>query len=234
VMLGVGVRVAVLGTVGLAVALQAAQLVELGVGEGVGVGVTVPVAGLTSKAYAAGLRVAIDPERQDQPALTHAQVLELVRLGRRIETHLGHPQDIEWCLADGGFQIVQSRPVTTLFPIPVSGDSENHIYVSVVHQQMMTDPMKPLGLSFWQLTTRRPMSVAGGRLFVDVAPLLGSPATREGYLDALGRSDPLIGDALRAVLDRGDFIEPANQRWRDAYPHAGRRVLPASRRLARG
>jgi len=55
------------------------------------------------------------------------------------------PQDIEWCLVDDGFQIVQSRPITTLFPIPESGDRENHVYVSVGHQQMMTDPMKPSG-----------------------------------------------------------------------------------------
>ena len=94
--------------------------------------------------------------------------MRLAQLGRRIEAHFGRPQDIEWCLVDDGFQIVQSRPITTLFPIPVAGDGENHVYVSVGHQQMMTDPMKPLGLSMWQLTASRPMYEAGGRLFVDV------------------------------------------------------------------
>ena len=113
--------------------------------------------------------VAIEPERQEQPALTDAQVVRLAQLGRRIEAHFGHPQDIEWCLVDEGFQIVQSRPITTLFPIPAAGDQENHVFVSVGHEQMMTDAMKPLGISFWQLTTPRPMYVAGGRLFVDVA-----------------------------------------------------------------
>jgi pyruvate,water dikinase len=149
---------------------------------------------------------AIDPERQEQPALTDAQVVRLVQLGRRIEAHFGCPQDIEWCLVDGDFQVVQSRPITTLFPIPAAGDRENHVYVSVGHQQMMTDPMKPLGLSFWQMTTPRPMAEAGGRLFVDVTQILASPASRAGLLEALGKSDPLIGDALRTVLDRDGFI----------------------------
>ncbi len=149
---------------------------------------------------------AIEPERQNQPALTDAQVLQMARLGRRIEAHFGNPQDIEWCLVDDGFQVVQSRPITTLFPIPAASDRGNHVYVSVGHQQMMTDPMKPLGLSFWQLTTPRSMSEAGGRLFVDVTQALGSPTTRDGLLEALGRSDPLIRDALRTVLERGDFI----------------------------
>src|SRR5229473_4793550 len=113
--------------------------------------------------------LAIEPERQEQPALTDAQVVRLAQLGRRIEAHFDCPQDIEWCLVDDGFQIVQSRPITTLFPIPEVDDRDNHVYVSVGHQQMMTDPMKPLGLSVWQLTALRPMYEAGGRLFVDVA-----------------------------------------------------------------
>ena len=148
---------------------------------------------------------AIDPARQQQPALTDAQVVRLARLGRRIEAHFGRPQDIEWCLVGDRFQIVQSRPITTLFPIPAAGDRENHVYVSVGHQQMMTDPMKPLGLSLWQLTARPRMYEAGGRLFVDVAQHLASPATRARIL-ALAQSDPLIGDALQTIVERDDFI----------------------------
>ncbi|GCB49585.1 rifamycin-inactivating phosphotransferase [Streptomyces sp. NL15-2K] len=150
--------------------------------------------------------VAIDSQRQEQPALTDAQVVRLVRLGRRIEAHFGRPQDIEWCLVDDGFQIVQSRPITTLFPIPETGDQENHVYVSVGHQQMMTDPMKPLGISVWQLTAMAPMHEAGGRLFVDVTRRLASPASRAGFLDLVGRGDPLVRDALETVLDRDDFV----------------------------
>jgi len=42
------------------------------------------------------------------------------------------PPGYEWCLLEDGFQIVQSRPITTLFPIPVAGDEENHVYVPSV------------------------------------------------------------------------------------------------------
>ncbi|MFD8544595.1 rifamycin-inactivating phosphotransferase [Streptomyces sp. NPDC059649] len=150
--------------------------------------------------------VAIDAQRQGQPALTDAQVVRLVQLGRRIEAHFGRPQDIEWCLVDDDFRIVQSRPITTLFPIPEADDQENHVYVSVGHQQMMTDPMKPLGLSVWQLTAMAPMLTAGGRLFVDVTRRLASPASRAGLLDLVGRGDPLVRDALETVLDHDDFV----------------------------
>ena len=151
---------------------------------------------------------AIEPERQEQPSLMDAQAVRLAHLGRRIEAFFGRPQDIEWCLVDNDFQIVQSRPITTLFPIPTADDRENHVYVSVGHGQMMTDPMKPLGLSVFQLTALPRMYEAGGRLFVDVTLGLASPARRAGLLEVLGKGDPLIGDALETILARGDFIRP--------------------------
>ena len=155
--------------------------------------------------------------------------MRLVRLGRRIEAHFGWPQDIEWCLADDGFQIVQSRPITTLFPIPDVGDGGNHVYISVGHQQMMTDAMKPLGLSVWQLTALRPMYVAGGRLFVDVTEELASPAKRAGLLAVVGKSDPLIGDSLqhdsRSRRLHPDTRGRGSRRaadWRHAHPDRDR------------
>jgi pyruvate,water dikinase len=148
----------------------------------------------------------VDAERRPQHALTDAQVLRLVELGRRIEAHFGRPQDIEWCLADDDFRIVQSRPITTAFPIPTASDGENHVYISVGHQQMMTDAVKPLGISLRQLTGATTFHEAGGRWFVDVTRVLASPASRVGLLDLIGKSDPLIRDALDSIIDRGDFI----------------------------
>ena len=163
--------------------------------------------------------VAIEPTRQEEPALTDAQIVRLAQLGRRIEAHFGRPQDIEWCLDDDGFHIVQSRPITTLFPIPATSDSENHVYVSVGHQQMMTDAMKPLGLSFWQMTTPRPMAEAGGRLFVDVAPALGVARQSRRHPGDLGK--------VRSA-DRG--CAASNRRTRRLHPDAARTRARAHRR----
>jgi pyruvate,water dikinase len=80
------------------------------------------------------------------------------------------------------------------------------VILFVGHQQMMTDPMKPLGISMWQLTAMAPMLEAGGRLFVDATALLAAPARRAGFLDVAGKSDLLMRDAVETVLDRGDFI----------------------------
>jgi pyruvate,water dikinase len=149
----------------------------------------------------------IESGQQVLSTLSDEQVLGLERIGRKLEAHFGWPQDIEWCLVGDTFYIVQSRSITTLYPIPEANDQENHVYVSVGHQQMMTDAMKPLGLSFWLLTTPAPMRKAGGRLFVDVTHMVTSPDSRKMLVEAMGQHDPLMKDALINIIERGDFIK---------------------------
>lgn len=175
----------------------------------------------------------IAPELQNGQVLTDEQVIQLEQLGRKIEGHFGRPQDIEWCLADDTFYFVQSRPITTLYPVPEAGDRENHVYVSVGHQQMMTDPIKPLGISVWMLTGTRPMfKVGGGRLFVDITAGLASPAGRQNLLDVLGHSDPLIKDALITIIERGDFIKSDPNAQSQPGPVKSHRGLSAADILA--
>ncbi|WP_433788499.1 rifamycin-inactivating phosphotransferase [Actinoplanes sp. CA-252034] len=157
-------------------------------------------------------RQEIAPGQQDLPVLHDAEIVRLNGLARQIEAHFGSPQDIEWCLDDDGFAIVQSRPITTLFPVPQAPDDTPRVYVSVGHQQMMTEAMKPLGLSVWKLTSPGRMHDAGGRLFVEVTSRVGP-----GLLAAMTQSDPLMGDALRSVVDSG-FIPLA--------PDGGRPPMP--------
>ncbi|QBD83066.1 phosphoenolpyruvate synthase [Ktedonosporobacter rubrisoli] len=170
----------------------------------------------------------IEPEQQNRQALTDEQILQLERMGRKIEAHFGCPQDIEWCLVDDAFSIVQSRPITTLYPIPEANDQENHVYLSVAHQQMMTDPLKPLGLSLWQLTAARPMFKAGGRLFVDVTQQLASPASRQNLLHGMEQHDPRIKDAIMTIIERGDFIQSLQDDKQEQSPSKSNKgVLPA-------
>lgn len=169
----------------------------------------------------------IDSDQQKAQTLTDEQILQLARIGREIEAHFGQPQDIEWCLTRDTFYIVQSRPITTLFPIPEASDQENHVYISVGHQQMMTDPIKPLGLSFFLLTTAAPMRKAGGRLFVDVAHHLASPDSREVFLKGMGQHDQLLKDALMTIIKRRDFIKSIPNDKTAPNPSRGNADMPA-------
>ncbi|RKD33318.1 phosphoenolpyruvate synthase [Lacrimispora algidixylanolytica] len=149
---------------------------------------------------------AVEPEWQNRQVLTDEHILQLEHLGRKIEEHFGCPQDIEWCLADKTFYIVQSRPITTLYPIPEANDKENHVYLSVGHQQMMTDPIKPLGISLMKLISSGNWFKAGGRLFFDVTQMLASPDGRKLLLNNMRQLEPLTEDAIMTIMER-DFIK---------------------------
>ena len=146
----------------------------------------------------------IEAERQDQPALTDTEVVLLAQLGRRVEAHFDCPQDIEWCLGDDGFEIVQSRPITTLFPIPAAGDGDKHVYVSSVISRDDRPDEAPRAVPLpadgppthvrgrWEAVRgRRPETCVAGE-------------ARRAL--ALAQSDPLIGDALETLVERGDFV----------------------------
>ncbi|MCH3963590.1 MAG: phosphoenolpyruvate synthase [Clostridium sp.] len=157
----------------------------------------------------------INAECQNKQTLTDEQILELEKTGRRIETYFGGPQDIEWCLYENKFFIVQSRPITTLYPIPDVQDGKNHVYMSMGHQQMMTDVMKPLGLSFFQLEFKEKSEdnqnentfiEAGGRLFIDISYDINSPLRRKIVLTAMKKIDPLILDAIKNLMKRKNFM----------------------------
>lgn len=45
--------------------------------------------------------------------ITDAQIIELGRLGKKLEAHYFFPQDSEWAIEKGKIYIVQTRPVTT-------------------------------------------------------------------------------------------------------------------------
>lgn len=149
----------------------------------------------------------VEAERKNRQTLTDEQILELEKTGRRIETYFGSPQDIEWCLYENKIFIVQSRPITTLYPIPNVQDGKTHVYMSFSHQQMMTDAMKPLGLSLFQLGfDGTPLIPVGGRLFIDLSYDLASPTGRKMVLVSMGKIDPLMDKAIKSLMKREGFI----------------------------
>ncbi len=155
----------------------------------------------------------VGPDQQNRQTLTDEQILQLEKTGRRIEAYFGRPQDIEWCLYEGQFSIVQSRPITTLYPVPKVNNGKNHVYMSLGHQQMMTDVMKPLGMSFFPIWLNKlssnPIVEAGGRLYMDVSHELASPMAAKVFVsqNGPGSADTLIQKALSNVLKRKEYIK---------------------------
>lgn len=153
----------------------------------------------------------IPPYRQEEQALADETILELARVGNRIEAHFGRPQDIEWGYAGDRLYIVQSRPITTLYPLPELSDAAPRVFVSFGHVQMMTDPIKPLGMSIWENTiaavdSRWVPVAAGGRLYLDITDSLASWLGRKTAPALYSKSDALLSRAIAEIIRRHDFI----------------------------
>lgn len=157
-------------------------------------------------------------EKQELQALSDESILQLAALGQHIEDHYGTEQDIEWGFAGGRFYILQSRPITSLYPIPKAKDDPFKVYVSFGHIQMMTEAMKPLSIS---LLSRLPNFLsgdpmdnsksfiysAGGRAFADVTGALLLPPSRKMLLKVSGGMDAFMSAALAEVLKREELIK---------------------------
>ncbi len=151
----------------------------------------------------------IETKLQNIQALSDKQIINLETIGRNIEKYFNCPQDIEWCLSDREFYILQSRPITTLYPIP-ENDGKQHVYFSMGHLQMMTEDIKPLGISFCKLLSfwfGENLTPAGGRLYIDGTYDLSSPIGRKILITSAGNADVLMKNALVNLMKRKGYIK---------------------------
>ncbi len=188
----------------------------------------------------------LSEELQHSRALSDDQIKELAALGKRIEEHYGLPQDIEWCLEGDTFSIVQSRPITSLYP----GFEFEHagaglqVYMCFHHLQVMTEPISPMGQSCWStalplgkwdepISSINPyMNRAGGRLYFNVTKVLRNKRARDGLLAFLSMAENLVALGLRKAVKKPQFVEEAKSHTKVSLIWAMRTMgLPSIRRI---
>lgn len=94
--------------------------------------------------------IALEDNRRTARVLSSGQISTLAGIARRIEDFYGRPEDIEWCLKNGQFFILQARPITTLgereVPSPVKWKLPKGAYAAMRNNivELMVDPLSPL------------------------------------------------------------------------------------------
>ncbi len=165
----------------------------------------------------------VEESKRNKRVLDDALAADLVQLGRRIEAHYGAPQDIEWTLTPapsptgrGEVQILQSRPITTLFPLPTplpAPEDGLRIYLCEnVALQGITEPFTPMGWEIFRLcfvgmmdeltgklSDAYPAWVknAAGRMYLDITDLLHNSKFGEWLAGRYAGKDPV---AIRMLL----------------------------------
>ncbi len=130
------------------------------------------------------------PQAAGSGCLTSARLAELWAAGERLQAHFGRPQDVEWAFDAGGtLWLLQSRPITTLFPAPPpAGGPLPRIYLEFGHVQGMLQPVTPMGMSALRkliaamlasLGVRVEIVDIGGRLYGDLTDLARDRSARK-------------------------------------------------------
>ena len=157
-------------------------------------------------------------ERSQVQALSDAQILNLARIGTQVADHFGSPQDIEWAWAGDQLYLLQSRPITSLYPLPESLLRSDHLRIlfSLNSVQGVIEPLTPLGLDIVPILisgilrnagVRRAVRdiaiAAGGRLYVDITPLLEDRRLQRVLLTFFTNVDPGAQQAMQKLVTDG-------------------------------
>jgi phosphohistidine swiveling domain-containing protein len=177
----------------------------------------------------------------DEAVLDDARVRELAILGVRIEWHLGAPQDIEFALdRDRRIWIVQSRPITTLYPLPEGlpdPDVDLRVLFSGNVFQGYFEPITPMGIEPFRALgdtirqafvaagrdggSRPPVVEAGMRVYLDVTPILRDAVGRIAIQRAAA-----IGEARSSVVFGKLVSDPRLRPYSASHIRSVRRLLP--------
>jgi pyruvate,water dikinase len=181
----------------------------------------------------------------DSGCLTAAQLEELRAAGDRLQRRAGSPQDVEFAFdRDGTLWLLQSRAITTLFPLPVSSRPGPRVYMEVGHMQGMLRPFTPMGTSAMRVVTAQYFEAigiaadsfgghpgvvdAGGRMYIDLTAFVRSKSARGKLPAAMKIYGPRVTEALGRVLEAPRFAPVPGR------PYRLRTVITVSTRVAPG
>ncbi len=152
-------------------------------------------------------------EKQNKITLDHSEVQNLIELAKKSENHFEKPQDIEWAVCDNKFYIVQSRPITTLFPkVETDNNEELRIYINfLLIDKVMPEPLTPIGKDIWvkylkKILPAKWVKSAAGRIFVDITELSRLRRWWEKLRDNSYAMDPLTTQTMLKVLEKNKDI----------------------------
>jgi phosphohistidine swiveling domain-containing protein len=169
------------------------------------------------KSQAGGGTIAEKAGAFDRQAIPDEVILKLADLAQHVADEYKFPQDIEWAWADGKLHLLQSRPVTSLFPTPADLDTEPlKVMMAFSAVQGIVDPITPLGQDAlitvltgggrvlgYDLSVEEQQTfyIAGERIFIDFTPILSNSIGRKILPNIISSIDPGVALAFHDLVD---------------------------------
>lgn len=153
-----------------------------------------------------------------EPVLSKDQIGELASLGKLLEIHYGTPQDVEWAFQDGHLFVLQTRPITSLYPVPEVNDGKFHFFFNMGYQQMNTKAMPKMALDCLNGVTNIANAelqdyksvlfyAIGQHWFMDLSLFFSAKPLRKLLLKKVSpKIDPLVASAIEELLSRKEKL----------------------------
>ena len=179
--------------------------------------------------------------QSEEPVLTEMQIRKLVVLGEALEDHYGHPQDVEWAFQEGRLYLLQTRAITSLYPVPEFKDNKFHFLYNMGYQQMNPQAMPAMALDClcgatnirgddllkYKPSIFRPV---GQHLFADLSTIMWIKPLRKFYMQkASDIVDPYLESTLSELMGRGEKLHHPDPAMRKLMAKAARALPKASR-----
>ena len=158
----------------------------------------------------------IEEHAEVQQALSDENILQVATLGQQIQNEYGFPQDIEWAFAENEIYVLQSRPITSLFPVPVVSFEPLNVWFSFGAVQGLLGAITPLGQDAIRMAFSGAGKLfgaqilydqtdvlvpAGERLWIKISDLLRNPVGARVYQTILGFGEPSIRQILQRLAN---------------------------------
>ena len=193
---------------------------------GIVIGKTIGEKGTTVRSLIDGGVALLSEKNPNRQALTDDQIKELAETGQRIADLYMSPQDIEWAFHENRLYILQSRSVTSLYPLTEGKKTLDYIkgdlkaYFSFASWQVMLDPITPLGRDLFSgiaagvahrlgycsdMTSQNAFVSAGERLYLNISPLITNKMGRVFLKEFLSSIDPDAASIILKLYERPEF-----------------------------
>lgn len=190
---------------------------------------------------------AVTADAASQQALPDSAILELARLGQHTAALFGAPQDIEWAWTAGKLYLLQSRPITSLFPLPDDLPAAPlRALVSLGAVQGMLDPITPLGRDFFlnfvvyagnrlgqrlTMQNQQVLYVAAERLFINISGALRNGMLRDLVAPILSVVEPGARESLLPLFDDPQLAVTGRGFRLRTWPYVVRFMAPVLRNV---
>jgi rifampicin phosphotransferase len=179
------------------------------------VGKTLGAKKISTRGKAGGGVEVIEEMAEARQALSDEDILSLAAIGGQIQIEYNFPQDIEWALADGKLYILQSRAITSLFPVPEVSLDPLIVWFSFGAVQGLVGPMTPIGIDVGRhifagagkmfgaqikANQEKVLVPAGERLWIRISDVVRHPVGNRIIGGALNFIEPSAGKILKSLI----------------------------------